>query len=77
MISLNISDKCYFLSHNIPDEYDPNKFLMFEWDDIEYMKKYAQHLLDTYGGNKIRIMYNDNGKFRLAATVYERNKNII
>jgi hypothetical protein len=75
--SLHISEGCYFLSHKIPDEYDPDKFLMFEWEDLEHMKECAQHLLDTYGGNKIRIMHNDNGKLRIAATVLARNKNTI
>ena len=72
-----ISENNYFLYYKIKDEYDPDKSISFEWEDLEYIKEYAQHLLDSYGGNKIRIMHNDDGIIKIATTVYTRNKSSI
>jgi len=75
-LELNPNTVGYFFIHHIDPE-DSSNYISYEWEDLDKIKEFAEGVLNRYGGNKIRIMYNDNGKLRIAATVHERNKNAV
>ena len=74
-LDVNPNTVGYFFIHQLDE--DPTNYISYEWEDLDKIKEFATNVLNRYGGNKIRIMYNDNGKLRIAATVPERNKNAI